>query len=236
MSTGDLPPHSVITPRGNERLLVYAEYQGSVRKLLWLRVSKDGSLYTEFCAPRTQPRVRFPAERLPDGAQRFSWESAAVVESAPNHEHMSFHASGQINSPFKTSFSVNLCLLTQRTLLCVFLPRHPDFWPLAESDDAPAAVIRDLFGDECPLILELYYQPAGELPIMPSALEKGVFTLPIGYEGVAGHARVLLHLVFRRQPGAAWAPYWTIAWPTIAGRKKGPDTEFWIEPGDRNQM
>lgn len=229
MSTSDLPADRVPVLQAGDLLHICAQYQTSIRKLLWLRVSKDGSLYTRFCAPRTQPMVNFPAEVLPDGSHRFAWDTPEAVEALPNHEHTSFHASGIINSPSERSFSVNLRLLTHRTWLGLYFPRHPSYWPIVESDGEPALVIQNLLDDECPLSLRLYYQPAGELPIIPSDLGKGVFVVPIGYEGVDGHGRVLLHMVFSRQPGARWAPYWTIAWPTVAGSKGRLDNEFWIE-------
>lgn len=217
--------------QADDALRICAQYQDGVRRLLWLRVSKDGSLYTGFYAPRTQPMVNFPAEVLPDGSHRFNWDTAQAVETLPNHEYTSFHASGLVKSPSERSFSVNLRLLTHRTWLCVYLPRHPDFWPVAESDSKPGLVIHSLLDDECPLSLRLHYQPAGELPIIASDLGQGVFAVPIGYEGVDGHGRVLLHMVFCRHPDARWAPYWTIAWPTVAGSKERIDNELWIDPG-----
>lgn len=82
------------------------------------------------------------------------------------------------------------------------------------------------------MAIELFYQPAGSLPILASQLDKGCFVMPIGYEGVEKHARVLLHLVFRRQPQAVtWSRTWIMTWPSVRNRKESALREEWIEPG-----
>jgi hypothetical protein len=230
-SGNELPPGNVVVLSAGRDLRVCADYQGQVRALLWLNIGRDGSLYTSYCARRTQPGFRLIPEVLADGSSRFTWDRKEVAELDPEREKVSFHASGLIYARIGWSVGINLRLLTQRTHLCTYFPRHPSYWPVVKAPRQRDLVVRELLQDECPITVELYYQPAGELPVMPTDLTSGRFVLPVGYLDVEGHGRVLLHLVFCRQPGASsWPPSWVIAWPKLGARAAPLEAERWFEP------
>lgn len=217
-TAGELPQGNVAVLSAGRTIRICAEYRGKVRALLWLKIGRDGSLYTSFSARRTQPSFRLIPETLTDGSSKFTWDRLELVEHDLKREKVSFHASGMIYARTGGSVGVSLRLLTQRTFLCTYFPRHPGFWPLVSAPKNRDLVIHELLQDECPITVELYYQPAGELPLIPTDLNLGRFVLPVGYVDVQGHERVLLHLVFRRKPEArTWPPSWIIAWRSSGG-------------------
>jgi hypothetical protein len=68
--------------------------------------------------------------------------------------------------------------------------------------------------------------------MLGSNLESGIFVAPVGFDGVEGHGRVLLQLVFIRQPNAVkWPPQWVIAHPGVPDATRPTDSEHWFEPG-----
>ena len=226
-----LPPdHIPVMPAGR-RMRVCVEYGPSIRALLWLNVAKDGSLYTGYSTRGIGPSKELIPKQLPDGAFEFEWEGERRLLTSMR-DKISFHASGIILSDIGRSVGVNLRLLSQRTLLCSYLPKHPDDWRVVRGTASGDIVITQLLSDDCPMVIELFYQPAGSLPILASRLDEGFFVLPIGYESGKNHKRVLLHLVFRRQPQAVnWSRTWIMTWPSVRNRKEPSCREEWMEPG-----
>jgi hypothetical protein len=226
-----LPPDNVLVMPAGKALRVCVDYHGRCLAVLWLTIGKkDGSVYTSFCAPPgTQPRQLIPHE-AEDGVVQFAWDDTELIADPEERQKVSFHASGVIRSPLGRQIGVNLRLLTQRTLLCTYFMPHPDRWPTVATLRARDALLRQLLDDECPLYGHLFYQPAGHLPVLASNLEAGSFVVPIGFTGVAGHDRVLLHLCFQRAPRGSWPPRWVIGYPTLGGRREPSSREQWIEP------
>jgi hypothetical protein len=147
-------------------------------------------------------------------------------------DKVSFHASGVILSSGGRRIGANLRLLTHRSYLCSYFPKHPDHWPEVRRVRNRDMIVRHLIQDECPLTVELFYQPAGGLPILSSHLAKGIFVAPVEFTGIEGHGRVLLHLAFARQPAAInWAPRWVIGYPSISEVIVPGKFEQWFEPG-----
>lgn len=197
-----------------------------------MNVARDGSLYTGWCLKDHEPPHRLIPEQLPDGSVRFEWDRAEPIDASARREKTSFHASGVTLSSGGRSIGVNLKLLTHRTYLCTYFPRHPQHWPIVATVRRRDMLIRDLIGDDCPLMVQLYYQPAGTLPMLGSHLENGIFVAPVGFDGIEQHGRVLLQLAFIRQPSAVkWAPRCVIAYPSVSEATAPLDAERWFEPG-----
>jgi hypothetical protein len=227
-----LPDHHIPVLRAGRRLRVCVDYKGKTRVLLWLMVGTDGSLYTGVGARLPADPRKFIPTLLAGGGVSFSWDAFEPYHPLDNRAKISFHASGVILSPMGRSIGVNLRLLSERTYLCSYLPNHPDNWRVVVNGKRGDVVLQDLLGDDCPLAIELHYQPAGKLPVLDSDPESGSFVLPIGYTEVEGHECVLLHLVFRRQTNAdRWPPRWVVAYPSLKGKGEPPVVEQWFEPG-----
>lgn len=229
--TRNLAPDKIVVLRAGQRLRVCVDYECSIRALLWVTVRPDGSLLTNFSGQLTDVRWLVP-ESLPDGRARFVWGRSVASQNVAVRPKISFHASGMILSDSGRSVGSNLRLLTHRTFVCWYLPPHPMHWRTVDRVRMGDLVIRELLGDDCPLSVELYYQPAGTLPVLESKLDQGSFVLPVGYTNVEVHERVLLHFVFRRQSRAGvWPPRWGMGWPRIGPRTSPLKSEGWFEPG-----
>jgi hypothetical protein len=226
-----LPLDHVIVARAGRTFRLCIEFAAVMRALLWIKLSKDGSLYTAFCQKNSTDPLRLVPAVMQDGSVEFRWDRSESIAHLPPREKMSFHASGVILSRLGRSVSVNLRLLTERTLICTYLPRHPDMWEPVQVPKTRDISVRELIADECPLTIELYYQPAGTLPLIATDLPTGRFVIPIGYSGVDVHERVLLLFVIRRQPDfGEWQPQSFLTWPSVAGRAVPADRDEWVEP------
>lgn len=225
-----LPPGNVLVMPARKTVRVCVVYADTIRALLWLNVGKDGSVYTGWSAQDPEPPSVLLPEVLPGGGMRYTWERVALLDPSERRVKTSFHASGVILSTGGRTVGVNLRLLKHRSFLCNYIPKHPDHWPVVEPTRKHDVVVRDLLHDECPISIDLYYQPAGALPVLASDLEKGAFVLPIKFAEDAGHQGVLLHLVFWRQPQMVrWAPRRVIGWPHL-GRDTPVQNGSWFEP------
>lgn len=227
----ELPPGNVAVLRSGQTARICIEYGGRARSLLWIATGKDGSLYTNYCLDGPAVGSRLIPEVSPDGGVRFSWTNGEPL-SDPTRPKISFHASGIIYSPSGKSIGVRLRQLTQRSLVCAFLPRHPSQWRELQTHRSRDIVLRNLIQDECPLAVELYYQPAGARSSIAANLQVGRFVVPIGFTDVEAHNRVLVHLVFRRLASARlWPTKSVIAWPHIGSHLEPVGGEYWFEPG-----
>lgn len=224
-----VPDGAVIALVAGEHFRFCVEYETQIRALLWLSIRRDGSLYTGFGNASRESIKRFIGQRREDGTTSFSWGEYEFV-AGPERPKMSFHSSGVILGSHGRSVGVNLRLLTQRTLLCTYLPSHPTEWRVVPTPRRHDAVASKLIMDECPVSVDLYYQPARHTRLV-SNLEKGMFVLHLQYGGLDLNDDVLLHLVVARQPSAGvWRPISIITWPSIEGRQTPSKVEEWIEP------
>lgn len=225
-----LPPGNVLVMPIGKTVRVCVGYANTVRALFWLSAARDGSVYTGWSAKDPEPPSILLPERLSDGGTRYNWEHVVALDPSERRVKTSFHGSGVILSTRGRNVGVNLGLLKHRSLLCNYIPKHPDHWPAVEPIRKHDVVVHDLCRDECPITIDLYYQPAGSLPVLASDLEKGAFVLTIEFTEGGGRQGVLLHLVFWRQPQMVkWAPRWVIAWPHL-GREAPVQHESWFEP------
>src|SRR5690242_21790190 len=152
-----LPDSQVAACAAGTRIRICVEYGSTIRSLLWFVVRKDGSLYTDVVADAPRIEHTFTPTYLPDGRCTFTWENAEPIDAAKWRPKISFHASGIIVSSIGRDVGVNLRLLTMRTLLCAYLPAHPDRWRPVEHTKRGGIIIHDLLQDDCPLSIELYY-------------------------------------------------------------------------------
>ena len=230
--TSILPADRIGVNPAGKTVRVCSEYRGETRALLWINLAKDGSFYTGWCAKDKEPPSILVPERLPDGGERFGWNRSEPIDCSHRRPKTSFHASGVILSSGGRHIGVNLRLLNHRSLLCVYFPKHPENWPVVAAPRRRDLLVHNLIQDECPLFVDLYYQPAGDLPILSSQLDRGVFVAPVGFTGVLGHDRVLLSLVISRRPSAVrWAPNWIIGYPVLSAATAPVEREQWVEPG-----
>lgn len=232
-----LPDDQVIVRRAGQRLRVCIEYMSTTRVLLWLELGHDGSLYTNWSEANPLDQRTFVPRNQPNGSTAIAWDDSHPIDASMFRPKITFHASGVILSPLGRSIGVNLRLLTERSLICVYLPKHPRHWRKIEQARRRDIVIRNLLADEFPFSIELYYEPAGRLPALESNPKRGVFVVPVGFTQVRftevrKNERVLMHLLFHhRLNTSAWPPHSTIAWPVLRDRTAPSELEQWVEPG-----
>lgn len=227
-----LPNDHVIVRRAGQRLRVCVEYMSTTRVLLWLALGKDGSLYTSMSDGTPVDQRTLVPKNQPDGSTAFSWDDSRTIDASTFRPKITFHASGVIVSPLGRAIGVNLRLLTERSLLCAYLPKHPMHWRTTNNSKRGDIVIRHVLAHERPLSIELYYENGGKLPGLESNPPREVFVVPVGFTQVRGDERVLLHLVFRHHLNtSAWPPHSTLVWPALRDRTAPSEVEQWVEPG-----
>ncbi len=113
-------------PPGARVRLAFGSVPSEMRAVMWVQVSKDGSIYL---GPRNPQYsyMKMGTKRMEGGELTVKYDEGEPIldQRALKEKKMSFHASGTIHAGGQRSFRKTFRGIDERELLCHILPRTP---------------------------------------------------------------------------------------------------------------
>lgn len=200
---------AIFEPGHGDNIRILLEYENGWRPILWMEVSKDGSIYL---GPRkkTVSEIRQNIVHCSSNQPiQIKYSDGVEITNTKDRNRLkiSFHSSGIVNSPTGRSIRSAIRSLESQELLCILLFQHPK-----EFDVVPAVRKRDVclrypIDEQRPFYARLYIAPSRDLiPVLDDSA-KYQLGLIFEYPARPEIKALTLQLVISHGPEGPWPPY-----------------------------
>jgi hypothetical protein len=194
----------------------------SLRALLWIQVSKDGSIYL---GPR-KPNSRFQklGSKKIKGKETFiGYDEGERIQDAASlrNPKLSFHASGAIHAGGKRWFRSTLRGLNKRQLICQILFQHISEFPYLGKIKKHDIGLRYPVEDEYPVLGHIYVTPLSEQnPPVQIRDARYQWSVVLAYRGLDAVPDVAVQVIFYHAKKGTWPPATYLVWRAVSGEKE----------------
>jgi len=204
-------------PLGARVRIGFGTNDNRLRVLLWIEVSKDGSIYL---GPRKpDSRLQRLGAKSIEGKQTFiGYDEGEPIqdEASLKNPKLSFHASGAVHVSGKRWWRKTLRGLSERQLLCQILFQHPsEFACLREVKKHDIGLLYPI-DDEYPLLSQIYVFPLS-IQYAPVQIRdaKYQWSVVLEYKGLDRVSDVAVQVVLYHAEKGKWPPSTYIVWRAV---------------------
>lgn len=218
---------------GERVRVAIGEKQGSFHCVVWAEFGKDGSIYFGPRNPK-YAYVKTGAKEAKEGEFFVGYEEDTPLQDGPikNANKISFHGSGHINTFGRRSIRSSIRELTERQLLCHFLPEKLENFPLLgvlRKRDIPLVFP---MANSRPIVCSVYVSPLNQA-LPPIEVKDAPFqsSALIACSSIPCVQPLCIQVLFSQKLGSVWPPYTYMVWPVIKhdldklGPKPPPNTD-----------
>lgn len=202
---------------GERVRVAIGEKQGSFHCVVWAEFGKDGSVYFGPRNPK-YAYVKAGAKEVQKGEFFVGYEEGTPLQDAPikNANRISFHGSGHINTFGRRSIRSSIRELTERQLLCHFLPESLENFPLLDVHRKRDISLVFPIAYSRAIVCSVYVSPLNQA-LPPIEVKDAHFQCSVLIEcsSIPDVQPLCIQLLFSQKPGDVWPPYTYIVWPVI---------------------
>lgn len=205
------------TIKAGARSRLLLAYGRTLRPLLWIRVGRDGSVY--FGPGKPYLRYSATARRRSSDAALPTGHEPVSDAPLPADFHLSFHASGIVNSIDQRTYRTALRQPRSPQQLCLIEFEHPRYLPLVTQRQRDVVLPFSL-DERIPLAANLLVCEPGTVARfgdVPSHQTAVVLTV----EGAVPGVRLALQVSLWQRPGAVWRDVTEVTWVSQDPEKHG---------------
>ena len=200
---------AVYSPDPGDRIRILLRYRGHWLAVLWLQVSKDGSIYL---GPRLVDvsSIRKGTKRLEGGQVSIGYDEGEEVKQPGvlRNPKVSFHATGAINAGGERLRGESLRGIREQRTVCKVLFQHPSSWvPISRDSIRKRDICLEYPIDEArPLTGALFVAPYGKEEHIQFKDAAHRVVVALTYSDLENVPDVLVQLALWHGVEADWPP------------------------------
>ena len=206
----------VWTPPPNVRVrIAFGQLPNAMRAVLWVKVSKDGSVYL---GPRKpgETTTKIGRSVAEDGRVTVKYKDGTPItdEGTLAQKKISFHASGAIHAAGQRSFRGTLRGISERQLLCHFLPQELSTFPVLKKIEKYDICLDYPVNPAYPVVCDVYVGPLTELyPPLEKVSVPYQLSVILQYNDLTDIGGFFVQLIFYHLVKRPWPPASYLLWP-----------------------